>query len=590
MGRYRAALALLDRATAIANEGPTVLDRMIRSRKYLVHALLGDSRRAEEEYRALECSPRTNVVFLESWNDLLIGLGSVLRGEALLADVEGAVGWFEEIGFAQGARLGRLLLLADAIRSDAAANLRRGLRRLEREPDTAHLLLQVAEPLVIAHAHVKLGEHREAQKWLDTASSAVVGKSFLELDLHLELLRARIAAREGDVREARLHLHRSAHSRELLLRLVPDVLAGSFFDQPRFSALGELQKRLRSSPFVLVRTAQAGTRRLQEPDGYRGMLGRAPAMVALFETLERVRHQEFPILIRGETGTGKELVARAVHESSARSTKALSSVHCACLPSALFERELFGHVAGAFTGAETDQEGLLEAADGGTLLLDEIGELVLGSQAKLLRFLESRSVRRLGSTQTRPIDVRILTTTSVRLDEAVETGRFRADLYYRLCAIEIAVPPLRDRREDIALLARHFLQRNASRLDCTVPELLRDGAAYLEHREWPGNVLELELFLLRVLVQSAGVEHLGERELAALCTDEPERPSSELLARSLKERHRELDREYLIRLFRALDGDMTRMMEQLEVRSTKLYDWMKDLGLDIHEMRKRLRE
>jgi DNA-binding NtrC family response regulator len=312
-------------------------------------------------------------------------------------------------------------------------------------------------------------------------------------------------------------------------------------------------------------------------------------MMALFLTLERIRHQEIPVLIGGETGSGKEVVARSIHESSPRRSRPLSIVHCACLPDELFESELFGHEAGAFTGAETDQEGILENAAGGTVLLDEVGDLSLASQAKLLRFIESGSLRRLGSTETRIIDVRVLATTSVRLEEAVASKRFRADLYYRLRALEIVVPPLRERRDDIPLLARHFLERHASRLDCAVPELLPGGAEYLAGLEWPGNVRELELFLLRVLVQRAGADRLGAEDLAPLRGEEPRRPSSDLLARPLAERRKELEREYLARLFVEHGGDMGRVMKDLGVRSTKLYDWMRDLGLDIRELRRRLR-
>jgi len=315
-------------------------------------------------------------------------------------------------------------------------------------------------------------------------------------------------------------------------------------------------------------------------------------MVRLFQLIERLRDQSLPVLITGETGTGKELVARAIRNRSLRSEGPFQTVHCACLPSELFESELFGHEAGAFTGAEAAQPGLLEELDGGTLLFDEVGQLPLASQSKLLRVLESGTIRRLGSTASRSVDVRFLFTAGADLRRAVEVGGFRADLYYRLSAVEIGLPALRDRREDIGRLALHLLERHAARLDRPVSALEPEAVLLLEGRDWPGNVRELEALLLRAVLQLSFPARIPVQDLRALLPETspaaPAAPAGDLLDRSLADRRRNLEREYLASLFLSLRGDTREMMRRLGVRSTKLYAWLRDLGLEIRELRKRL--
>ena len=215
-------------------------------------------------------------------------------------------------------------------------------------------------------------------------------------------------------------------------------------------------------------------------------------MVEIYKLIARVAALDTTVLILGETGTGKELVARAIHYASARADRPFVVIDCAALPETLFESELFGHERGAFTGAVAARRGLLETASGGTCLLDEVGELSPALQAKLLRALQERTVRRVGSNELIAIDVRFLAATNRNLRKAVEEGRFREDLYFRLNVVTMIVPPLRERPEDIPLLAQHFLSKHAASPGKAVRGFARETLALLERHAWPGNVRELE--------------------------------------------------------------------------------------------------
>jgi DNA-binding NtrC family response regulator len=223
-----------------------------------------------------------------------------------------------------------------------------------------------------------------------------------------------------------------------------------------------------------------------------GLVGESQAMARVFELLDRIRDSELSVLVTGESGTGKELVARALHRQSPRATGPFVAINCAALPEQLLESELFGHVKGAFTDAQRARPGLFVEASGGTLFLDEIGELPPGMQAKLLRVLQERRVRPVGSDREVEVDVRILAATNRDLAERVEEGAFREDLYFRLAVIELVVPPLRARDGDVLLLARRFLQRASERSHKAVIDLTDDAARLLLAYPWPGNVRELE--------------------------------------------------------------------------------------------------
>jgi transcriptional regulator with GAF, ATPase, and Fis domain len=230
------------------------------------------------------------------------------------------------------------------------------------------------------------------------------------------------------------------------------------------------------------------------------MLGQAPAMQEVFRAIGRLSQSHVTVLITGESGTGKELVAREIHQRSRRSQQPLIRVNCASVPRELYESEFFGHAKGAFTGAIKDRAGRFEAADGGTLLLDEVGEIPPELQSKLLRVLQEKQYERVGEETTRTINVRILAASNRDLKAEVAAGRFRQDLYYRLNVFAIEVAPLREHKEDIPLLAAHFLGQTARRLKVPLPKLTQAHLVQLHNYDWPGNVREMQNLIERALI------------------------------------------------------------------------------------------
>jgi two-component system response regulator AtoC len=231
-----------------------------------------------------------------------------------------------------------------------------------------------------------------------------------------------------------------------------------------------------------------------------GMVGRSPGMLEVFARVQKVAPTDATVLVRGESGTGKELVARAIHERSRRRDAALVAVNCAAIPDGLIESELFGHEKGAFTGAAASHTGLVEAAAGGTLFLDEIGELPAAAQARLLRVLQEGEVRRVGATRTRRVDVRVIAATHRDLPLMVREGTFRSDLYFRLRVVEIFLPPLRDRGEDLEELAQHLLEQQMRRLGKSNLSFTPAGLGAIASYHWPGNVRELDNAIERAAI------------------------------------------------------------------------------------------
>src|SRR5215210_6318270 len=264
---------------------------------------------------------------------------------------------------------------------------------------------------------------------------------------------------------------------------------------------------------MAVRKAEERERLRREVEALRSNVGigavkelvvsQSPAMREVLELASRVARHQTPVLITGESGTGKEVVARAIHRMSTRSERSFTAVNCAAIPEQLLESELFGHTKGAFPGATADHPGLFELTDGGTLLLDEIADLPQALQAKLLRVLEEGEVRRLGAREQRKIDVRVLAATGRSMEQAIEQGEFRADLYYRLNVVGLHIPPLRERPEDIPELLTHFARQMAQRLGRPV-SITPVALAALTSHAWPGNVRELRNSLERAAVLSAG--------------------------------------------------------------------------------------
>ncbi len=301
------------------------------------------------------------------------------------------------------------------------------------------------------------------------------------------------------------------------------------------------------------------------------IIAQSPAMREVFRMIERAGPTDKAILIQGESGTGKELVARALHRASLRADRPLVVINCAALPETLLESELFGHEKGAFTGAISAKPGLFELADGGTLFIDEIGELAGGLQAKLLRVLEDGSMRRIGSLRERRVNVRLLAATNRKLIDEVKAGRFREDLYYRINVMSLELPPLRERTGDIPLLVRHFLQPDW--------ELEPAAAAALERYSWPGNVRQLLNALERAKIMADDhVIHLEDlpAEVAAAAESVPvERPVGDDLA--------SVERAHVVEILRRERGNKARAARALGVNRRTLYRLLEKYGIRYSE-------
>src|ERR1700716_3632889 len=247
-------------------------------------------------------------------------------------------------------------------------------------------------------------------------------------------------------------------------------------------------------------------RELRRLTGLDNIIGQSAKMRSLFELIQTIAPQTSRVLVTGESGTGKELVARAIHENSARSQAPFITINCGAFPETLLESELFGYMKGAFTGANENRQGLFQAAHGGTLFMDEIGNMSLTMQVKLYRVLQEGKVRPIGSTEESDVDVRIIAATNKEFEKEIAEGRFREDLYYRLSVIPIHVPALSERRDDIPLLARHFLERFRKTMEKPVEAISPEAMTRLESYDWPGNVRELENTLERAVALESGRE------------------------------------------------------------------------------------
>jgi DNA-binding NtrC family response regulator len=301
----------------------------------------------------------------------------------------------------------------------------------------------------------------------------------------------------------------------------------------------------------------------------------SPNFRAVISRAQRVAQTEADILIEAESGTGKELLARLIHRASPRRAGPFVAVNCSAFPDNLLESELFGHVRGAFTGAHSPKPGKFELADGGTLLLDEIGEMPLTLQPKLLRVLQEREVDRLGDTRPVPVDVRVIATTNRSLRADVEAGRFRADLYYRLNVVPLTIPPLRERSEDILALAKHFLRKHEPKTQRGLFQISPELGAQIEARDWPGNVRELENFVRRALALATGTV------LPAQPDDESSlsvRDGSNHISRS-GVTLQSVERQLLERTLQATGGNRTRAAEMMGVSLRTVRNKIREYGL-----------
>jgi len=381
----------------------------------------------------------------------------------------------------------------------------------------------------------------------------------------------------------------TAHGSERLA--VQAVKSGAYDYLSKPFELDELRLVVKNAfeTIKLRRENEALRRRIEIEASQRGaLLGNSRAMQQVRAMIDKVADTDATVLVRGESGTGKELVARELHErSTTRRSGAFVAVNCAALPTELIESELFGHEKGAFTGAAARRKGKFEQANGGTLFLDEIGDMSSNVQAKLLRALEDRRIERLGGDESIPVDVRIVSATHRALEEEIENGNFRADLFYRLQVVTIDIAPLRERREDIPSLAAAFARQASERHSLPERALGRDALRRLIEYDWPGNVRELKNVIERAAIMSEG----DELDAIDIADQPPQKSSSETVELSsngnlvvpytsdFRDDRREFERRYIARCLEESGGNVTRAASVLGMHRQSLQHKLRELGL-----------
>ena len=330
-------------------------------------------------------------------------------------------------------------------------------------------------------------------------------------------------------------------------------------------------------------------RAVERPYSFGDFLGESPAMQQVYSIIDRVASSSVDVLVTGETGTGKELVARAIHARSRRSSGPFVPVDCGAIPDTLMESELFGYERGAFTGANARRMGLVESADSGTLFLDEVGELPLPLQAKLLRVLQERRVRRVGARQENAVDVRVVAATSRPIDQMMTQGSFRRDLFYRIAVVRIDLPPLRARGDDIGLLAEFFANRAAQEMGRTIGGLSTDVYQVLKNYQWPGNVRELQNVVRRAIAltrsPTAGLDDLPDEVVAAAGRVAGAEASAVGFFGQRAEHVARFERQYLTDLLTRHLGDVSAAARESRLPRGTLYRLLKGHGLDAAAFR-----
>ncbi len=323
------------------------------------------------------------------------------------------------------------------------------------------------------------------------------------------------------------------------------------------------------------------------------LVGQSPAMARLRQLIETAGPTNSRVLIGGENGTGKELVARAIHMHSPRADHPFVAVNCAAIPETLIESELFGHEKGAFTGATSMKRGQFEQADGGTLFLDEIGDMSLSTQAKVLRALQEQQFTRVGGSKLMKVDVRVLAASNKDLEQEIEKGQFREDLYYRLNVVPIIVPPLRERREDIPALVRHFMKIHAEEQGLRIKEVTPDAMAVFQQYEWPGNIRELRNLIERLMImvpgpvidaQHAAASLQGRGGNSSASSAGPAAALSPLLTKSydsLRDARNAFEKEYIARKLREHHWNISRTAEDLKIERSHLHRKIKLLEVEM---------
>jgi two-component system response regulator AtoC len=349
-----------------------------------------------------------------------------------------------------------------------------------------------------------------------------------------------------------------------------DYISKPFKPDEVVLTIRKAEERLR-----LLRENTLLTNQLRTRKSHRNIAYKSEQMASVMSLVAQVADVRSPVLVTGETGTGKELIARALHEEGSRKDAPFIAVNCSAIAANLMESELFGHAKGSFTGADRHHRGLFEEADGGTLFLDEIGELPIDLQPKLLRVLQEGEVRRVGESKSRKVDVRVLAATARDLEEAAEKGIFRDDLFYRLAVVEIRIPSLRERKEDIPVLAEHFLKLISARDNRKPPSMTDDAITSLLEYDWPGNVRELENFMEKTVIFCRE----EEIDVGHMPWDFRRRNRESEDGLSLKEANERLEKEYIRKALVATEGNRTQAAKILEISLRALQYKIKEYDL-----------
>ena len=330
---------------------------------------------------------------------------------------------------------------------------------------------------------------------------------------------------------------------------------------------------------VMLRAQNDALRgRIDEKFGFEGIIGNAPQIRQLITTMRQIAPSTIPVLVTGESGTGKELVAQAIHNNSKRAKRQFVPLNCAGLSESILEDELFGHIRGAFTGADKDREGRFEFADGGTLFLDEVGDMPLIMQAKLLRVLESGEVVRLGDNESRHVNVRLISATNHDLGELVAQGKFREDLFFRIKGAELKLAPLRERREDMAMLADHYARHYAVQVDKQIPQISEQVLQVLTQFDWPGNVRQL-MYVIQTMVVVAEGDKLEPRHLPPEVREGKGELADTGLEATTGMSLEQIEKQAIRNALRVYAGNREQAAKSLGIGERTLYRKLKEYGL-----------
>ena len=598
----KGAAAALSRAESLTTDLPGPLRSMIRARQAVAAGLIG---RVNESREALEQCGDCEVPYLRAWNRVFRGWAFRLLDNPAEArqEAESARSFFARVKMPTGEVHSLLELVEiDALQENhelLSRHLKEIRGKFQESPSVAKNPMLAARWLAYQTRAIldqPCPDLEKASALLVEAESHLIGRRLRALEALTRSLRRRLQAATleslptptaavrftapGTFEQTREAVGDLTDSTEELLREFENVLETETPGWPseererlrrRVASYGD---RLRS----LLRSLDDRPAQRGEAYGAHSILGSSKAMARVREFIVKVAQSDLTVLVTGETGTGKELVARAVHGEGPRRSAPFVGIDCAALPDDLFEAELFGYVQGAFSGAERDRRGFLHEADGGTVFFDEISAVPLPVQAKLLRVLESRSIRPLGSHEEVQLDLRWVFSTNRDLTAQVRDGAFREDLLYRLLGIEIHVPPLREHLEDIPALTSHF--RELAGFGSEGPTLLQSAMNVLFTHSWPGNVRELQSAVARLMVTCTGqVEEDDVKGLLGETTKTRLFSSTQLRAQPLKPLLAQLEREYLRQLGRDLGGDVKVMASTLGITVRALYKRFNRLGL-----------